>query len=449
MQKESWKKNKQLLIGIISVAILLRVAAAITFGDQVVNLPGTYDQISYHNLALRVLEGHGFSFGEPWWPATPANAPTAHWSFLYTLYLVVVYAIFGPHAVVARVIQAIIVGILQPLLAFYIGRFLFGSAVGLISAALTAIYVYFFYYAATLMTEPFYITAILASLYLAMILAGNKSQDGTNPSKGKEYFLAFALGITLAIAVLLRQLFVIFVPMLFVWIWWSRRSLKERSAIPSLMISTLIIAISIVPFTIYNYQRFGRFLLNTNAGFAFFWGNHPVYGTHFLPILPSRLGTYQSLIPKELLSLDEAALDQALLRRGLQFVFDDPRRYILLSISRIPVYFMFWPSQDSSLLSNVSRVGSFGVFLPFMIYGIWRALSPVRIGIKMISSPIFLLISFIVVYTTIHLLSWALIRYRLPVDAILVVFASLAIVDILQRLKISIPVLRFQTRNQV
>jgi uncharacterized protein (DUF983 family) len=45
---------------------------------------------------------------------------------------------------------------------------------------------------------------------------------------------------------------------------------------------------------------------------------------------------------------------------------------------------------------------------------------------------------FVIVYTGIHLLTWTLVRYRLPVDAVLVIFAGLALVDILNR----IPVLK-------
>jgi hypothetical protein len=41
-------------------------------------------------------------------------------------------------------------------------------------------------------------------------------------------------------------------------------------------------------------------LINTNAGYAFFWANHPIYGAHFVPILTPEMGTYQSLIPQEL-----------------------------------------------------------------------------------------------------------------------------------------------------
>jgi len=42
-----------------------------------------------------------------------------------------------------------------------------------------------------------------------------------------------------------------------------------------------------------------------------------------------------------------------------------------------------------------------------------------------------LLVLFVTVYTGIHLLSWALIRYRLPVDAVLLVFAGLAVRELI------------------
>ena len=107
-------------------------------GNTVVELPGIFDQVSYHNLALRVTEGYGFSFGELWWPITPANAPTAHWSFLYTLYLSLIYLLFGPHPIVARVLQAIIVGILHPYIVYRIGEKLFTKTIGLVAAAITS-----------------------------------------------------------------------------------------------------------------------------------------------------------------------------------------------------------------------------------------------------------------------------------------------------------------------
>jgi hypothetical protein len=170
--------------------------------------------------------------------------------------------------------------------------------------------------------------------------------------------------------------------------------------------------------------------LNTNSGYAFFWGNHPYYGTDFIPILPD--GMYQELIPDELLELDEAALDRALLNLGMENVFADPGRYLRLSIGRIPDFFMFWPSPDSERISNVSRVASFGIFWPFMLGGFLLAIwnSRGKLG-EMIASPITLLVLFMVLYSILHILTWSLIRYRLPVDAVGLIFAGylLAVID--------------------
>ena len=46
-----------------------------------------------------------------------------------------------------------------------------------------------------------------------------------------------------------------------------------------------------------------------------------------------------------------------------------------------------------------------------------------------------LLITFVSVYTLIHLLSWALIRYRLPVDGVMLIFAGVALVDLVERFR--------------
>ena len=113
---------------------------------------------------------------------------------------------------------------------------------------------------------------------------------------------------------------------------------------------------------------------------------------------------------------------------------DDPVRYALLSLSRIPAYFMFWPSRESGIVSNLTRVGSYGLFLPFMLYGLYLWMRGRIPQAKFsLTHPLFLLISFCVLYTVIHILTWTLVRYRLPVDAVMIVFAGAALVDLWQR----------------
>ncbi len=452
---------QQALLIIIAATVLLRVVSALVQGETVQPLPGVFDQVSYDELARRVVDGHGFSFATDHWPATRAGEPTAHWSYLYTVYLAAVYLVLGVHPLAARLIQAVLTGVLHSWLIWRLGRHIFGPRVGLIAAGLSAVYIYFFYYAGSLITEPFYIVSILWTFDVALRLAAVLQERRTVEQHPSNHWrLWLELGLALGVTILLRQLFLLFIPFIYGWLGWTWLRAHAQAAQPQsiqvnqpkqqawrkflagFVVATGMIGLLITPWTVRNYLAFGAFVpLNTNAGYAFFWGNHPIYGTHFVGILPADGPSYLDLIPKELRPLNEAALDRALLQRGVGFITADPQRYILLSISRMNEYFKFWPSADSSLTSNLARVGSFGLYLPLMLYGLWLS---IRRGWHAEDPQqrayLGLLYLFMFIYTAIHLLSWALIRYRLPVDAILILFAALGLVDLANRYR-----LRFQT----
>lgn len=416
-QQRAW------LIVIIGLAVALRLGMAIYLGDEVVVLPGTFDQVSYDMLARQVINGHGLTVAQSWWPATPAGQPTAHWSYLYTFYLAAIYGLFGYHPLIARLLQAVLAGVLIPWLVYRIGKQSFDDSVGLAGAALSAIYIYFIYYAAALMTETFYIIGILWTLDLALRLA--------QPAPNVKYQWLL-LGLALGVTVLLRQVFLLFIPVLFIWLLWRSYRHQSRPLVQMagiLIGATAILVMLILPWTFRNYRAFNTFvLLNTNAGFAFFWGNHPIHGYNFISILPSDGPSYQNLIPADLRHLNEAELDRALLEQGLGFIKADPARYVILSLTRFRDYFKFWPSADSGLVSNVSRVFSFGLLLPFMVYGL---IYPFR---RALTSGALILYLFAITYTGVHILTWTLIRYRLPVDAVLLVFAAVALVKLQEKL---------------
>jgi len=441
------KRSLRRILWIIVVAsVLVRVGSALYQGSEIKALPGVADQISYYELALRVIDGHGFSFGEGWWPATAANEPTAHWSFLYVLFLASVFGLSGADPLAARLIQAVLCGVLQPLLTWRIGRRLFGERVGLVSAALAAFYSYFAFYGGALVTEALYIVALLWVLDLATRL-GARSCCGAAPSG---YWLWVQLGLSLSVAALLRQVALLFLPVILLWIVWPtiQRSSSFWDALRScrpmmtrVAVCVAIPIVAIIPWTLRNYAVFDRVvLLNTNAGFVFFWANHPVHGNTFIPILPGDGSEYGNLIPEELRALNEAELDKALLERGLVFVVQDPFRYIRLSISRVKEYFKFWPSRASSALSNCARVISFGLCLPFFVSGLLIAArrSASLSGAAVLEDAHLRGISLIMIlaglYSLVHVLTWTLVRYRLPVDAMLMPFAALSMVHLFDRI---------------
>jgi 4-amino-4-deoxy-L-arabinose transferase-like glycosyltransferase len=402
-------KNKQLLTLILAAAVLIRIPIALLMGDQVTVLPGIHDQVSYDALARSLLDGRGYSFTKNWYPFTPANTPTAHWSFIYPLYLAGIYAVTGYHPLAARLLQGIVGGALICLLVYLIGRRVVDEVTGLVGAALAAVYGYFIYYNVALMTETFFIVLVLFSLYLGLEL------------KEKPVLARWALlGLTLGVAGLLRQTVLLFVPFLLLWLFWELK--KSGVHWWYFAVPIVIIVLLIAPWTIRNYVVYHQFLpLNSNAGYALYASNHPHLGTHWSNdniVVP---------VPEELAGQNEAELNRALTRKGLEFILVDPGRYMRLTLDKTLEYFKFWPSSDSSRISNLNRVFSFGLYLPFMLLGLYLSFSRWRSFV-----PLYL---FIVIHTTIHLLSWPSLRYRLPVDAVLMVFAGITIIELAKQLK--------------
>ena len=401
-------RNGRPLILILVVAGLLRLSAAIAMGDRITVLPGIYDQVSYDALAQNLLAGQGYSFDEKWYPFTPANTPTAHWSFIYPLYLAGVYALTGYHPLVARLLQSVVGGVLICFLVYLIGRRLVDEITGLVAAGLAAVYGYFVYYSAALMTETFSILLVLASLYL-----GLQSRDRPTLSRW------ILLGLTLGLGALLRQTILIFMPFLLLWLFIELRRGASRwwhFAVPLVVVGLLI-----APWTIRNYAVFDTFLpLNSNAGYAFFASSNPNLGTDWnndKVVVP---------IPAELNGRNEAELDRALTRLAISQILASPQRYAWLTLNKSLEFFKFWPSSDSGTISNLNRMLSFGLYLPLMLWGLWRSLAHRRRFL-----PLYL---FAAVHTGLHLLTWPSPRYRLPIDAVLMVMAALAVIELTKQI---------------
>jgi len=514
--------TRRILAAILVLSVLLRIAAAFYLGDTV---PPKTDELSYHTLAARLATGHGYSFPTVWYPFTPADTPTSHWSFLYTAFVAAVYTVTGPHPLAVRLVQAVLAGILMPWLTYRLARRLqvVGSkvegstklkvggskvessksstnlqpatfqpaTVPLIAAALSAVYAYFILYAAYVQTEAFFICAFFWSLERALTLlqvlrsapagvvpassADGPSTGATQPSTlAKLRFahlqpstslaaghssigltpgqlstfnlqLTTSLAVSLGLATLLRQSILPWIAVMYLYILWETWKIREKNQrksgptfgwhVISVISVPLIVVLFVAPFTIRNYIAYGDFLLlNSNAGYAMYSAQHPMHGTSFQEYAAAPL-------PDDIdhASMNEATWDKELMRRGIGFVLADPGRYLLLSLSRVRDFVEFWPTADTSPLFNLGRVLSIGILLPFMLYGVFLAVRPHRQDSQHLqpatcnSSRIFNLqssifnLSFMVFYSLLHIFTWAMPRYRLPVDAVALPFAALAL----------------------
>lgn len=217
-----------------------------------------------------------------------------------------------------------------------------------------------------------------------------------------------ALGLVLAAAVLLRMAVLFFVFALLAWLTLRVKQQRWHALLPLLMIVG-----AVAPFTIHNYQTWGRFLLlEAQFGHVFWNGNHPDSLGRFRPdrVFP---------IPEEVLALDnDAAITNELLRRGIQNIVDDPGLFVLLTITRLREFFIFWPTPESALMANVLRVCSFGIMWPFSLAGLWLSRRQWRDLL-----PVYL---FMLTHTGVYAVTWTMVRYRIPIDVFLIPFAAVA-----------------------
>ncbi len=409
-------------IVLLVISVSLRIFVAFFLGDHVpppVNAP---DETSYSYLASRLAAGYGYSFDRPWYPfGLPADTPTAHWSFLYTAFLGGVYFLFGVHPLAARIISAVLGGILLPWMVYRLALALFPGRYRLatLSLAGSVFYGYFILFASRLMTETFFIIALLWVLRQTIVVKAAPNLRN-----------AMLLGVGLGVTALLRQSVLPCIFVFFAWLLWSAwRCRRLKTMFIAIMVSGLMLVGFILPFTIRNYIVYDEFmLLNSNAGYVMYSAQHPMHGIdfqeHTAADIPIELSTQQ---------LNEAQLDRELMRIGIEYVLAEPARFFLLSLSRVADYFEFWPTDESTPLYNAGRVLSFGAYLPFMIWGTILTLkcaAPLGSWMhwrRFFASPLAMVLLFIVVYSGLHILTWAMPRYRLPVDAILMVFVALVL----------------------
>jgi len=420
------RNNFYLLVVIAAVSVILRVCASLYLGDGLTGVQQTRveDQVSYDLLARAILAGRGYTFQMEWYPFTPAHTPTAHWSFLYPLYLAGTYLIFGFHPLAARLVQVVLSGVLSTWLLYQLGKRLFDEKVGLVSAALGATYIYFIYYDATLMTESFFILCVLASLLISFrVLKGSIPAQNGEPFQKSSLRDWVTLGVLFGLAALLRQTILLWIPFLLAWLFWAT---KAGFRWKGLWLTLGITAAFVLPWTARNYIAYKAFLpLNSNAAYALYSSNHPDQGTHFDQ-------DYVAPLPPDLVNsgFNEAQWSAALTRRGLGFILEDPQRYLMLSLSRVPIFFNFWFSAESNLSSNLMRILSYGLYFPFFLYGLILSLRNWQRN-----SLIYL---FGLVYSFMHILTWASVRYRLPIDAAMLPFAAFALIDVFQRLQLAV-----------
>ncbi|RDV05114.1 hypothetical protein DXH78_11405 [Undibacter mobilis] len=221
------------------------------------------------------------------------------------------------------------------------------------------------------------------------------------------------------LAILTRPVFDLFAPCLVLLfaIVVHRQSLRQASF--RLLTYVLIYCAIMTPWWISNYHAYGQFVrLTAGGGTALYAGNNPLNRT-------GGGNLYEDYDLKGFVHLqDRVERDRALTRAAVEFIVDNPGRFLELAWLKFVRIWRPWPV-NAGYSSFGVLVATAGSFLPVLILGVVGIFLKRRMVRRL--SPIYL---FALGYTAVHMVVVGTIRYRLPLEPFLIIFAAVAVSEI-------------------
>lgn len=254
-QDPVWLRRAGMLA--IVAALFLRVA----WGIMIPVIPVS-DSNAYDVFAQNIALGHGYC----WKP----GELTAYWAVGTSALYALLYGMFG-HDYMPIIILNILVGVGTIMLAMSLARRWLGDIPSVLTGWILALWPLLIQYTTILASELLFIFCILATFWLASM-----------PS-WKWFPRSVAAGVGLAAASYIRPVALLMAPLVFLY----EASVHQRlaRAIVACIISSIIMILLILPWSMRNQSVFDRFvLISTNAGSNFWMGNNPETTGDYMPL---------------------------------------------------------------------------------------------------------------------------------------------------------------------
>jgi 4-amino-4-deoxy-L-arabinose transferase-like glycosyltransferase len=390
-------------------AVALRLAAAHwAAGGFHRELAG--DEPDYVVRAINLAEGHGLTdvYGIPS-SIRPPGLP---------LLLALFFSLAGPNIVWARVMMCVLGALLVPA-CFFLGRALASSRAGLVCALGAAVFPNWVWYSGDLLTD---LSSATATAFLAWALIEGWRRDSL-----ARFALAGFIG---GAGVLFRSTGLALVPGAILWIFIVMPAWRRRFAASALVCAGLICVLA--PWTVRNTRVQGEFvLISTQGGTDLYSSNNP--GATGILTHDSRLFRDEgsTLYPRDRFP-NEARRSNLYQRDAMAFIRANPGRFLRLCAVRLGEFWKLY-SPRVPVWQSLLTIGSLGLALPFALLHI------VRRGWR--RGPELLLVILIASLSAVHAIYWSVIRYRMPIEPLVLALAAAGFTWLLDRRKSRAPVL--------
>jgi 4-amino-4-deoxy-L-arabinose transferase-like glycosyltransferase len=382
------------LINVLFLAIFLRIAWSL-----LVPVETTSDSFLYDAFAQSIANGNGYAF--------PSGNLTVYWPVGTSAIYAIIYSLFGI-STTAIVIFNIVIGASIVWLTHEVAKQYLNERIALIAAFLVSIWPVFIQFTTILASELIFIFLLLFAIFI------------WGHQKIPPVIKAIAWGALICGATFVRPTALALIVLLPILEWISKRTFRE--SLLSLLIAVTTAALLFTPWVYRNYQVFGQFVLVSANGGANLWmGNHE-----------GATGAYASL--PELDFKDEVDRDQYFKKQAIEFISQNPIKYIELAIKRAVITYksetigIVW---NSALDKKLNDTGLFIAKLLSSLYW-WLIFGLGTIGVFIIlikkeMSVFNVLMVTLGFFFIFPILTVAQDRYHLPINPLLAMFAAYAL----------------------
>jgi 4-amino-4-deoxy-L-arabinose transferase-like glycosyltransferase len=420
MTGDTRRETARIVLLVLCAALLLRIPVALWLPQEVVWPDGN----RYERVAMNLLEGEGF--GDL--AQNRRSVPTQ------PLLIAGVYSVFGKSYLALRVVSAIL-GAVSCVIAFLLGRHLFGVAAGVFAGLVVAAYPHLVYLSA-LFEYPQMLGILFMVTFLLLLYRFN---DGRKPLT--LFLAAFLLGAT----ILTLPTLLLFVPVFVLLVLKSDADLRKN--LGYVLVALAGLGITVGSWTARNYIAYDRIVVVNAASGANFWAaNNEAYARWGKAgSVPKCGGPYgDTIYCREFLAI-QADLERRNLTRteyvladeraawvhGLRFVRESPERFARLALVKFAQLWSPWPD---AVHTGTARGGSKRdlisalAYIPMLLLACIGLFLSARQGARKLI-PIYLFMAVFIAPFTVFLPT---MRYRLPIDFLLGIFAAVPLARLWQ-----------------
>ncbi len=406
------RKFAWLLFGIVVLGCVIQVTNALVFTRY--RLAG--DAYYFHHQAQAIADGHGFVQPNLFVTRHITRPGAAH-PPAFPLFLALLDVV-GIRSVDAQRVVASVFGCGTIAVIGILGRRIGGSTVGLVAAGLAAVCPTLWIADAQLLSEGLYGFALASTLLLSY-------RYWDSPTVRR----AVAVAAAVALAALTRgEALLLYILLVVPLVWLRTRSEPTARRWRSLGAAASVAVVLIGPWVVYNADRFSTFAYSTNSGSVVMYANCSRTWdlTH-----PKMLGYWSpTCLRHNLQGSNEAEVDSSAMTAGLDYAAAHAKRFPIVALARLGrMVDLYNPSgtisfdayfEGRGLWQSELAMTFFFASIAFAVPGVVLMRRRRQVVFPLFAMGSLALLSAVVTYAN--------VRFRIPLDLALIVPAAVAVV---------------------